>query len=110
MRGVREGGPDLYPQERIVPADARLPGGRRQGHAEVADVTEPRGTFLSFAAIRIAVSALDAAVSAWREQLGWRPETVSADGASFRLDGAVVDIVPAAADQPPGVTAVAVTV
>jgi len=67
-------------------------------------------TFLSFAAIRIAVSDLDAAVSAWREQLGWRPETVSADGASYPLDGAVMDMVPAVAGQPPGVTAVAVTV
>jgi 4-hydroxyphenylpyruvate dioxygenase-like putative hemolysin len=67
-------------------------------------------TFLSFAAIRLAVSHLDAAVCAWREQLGWRPETVTADGASFRLDGAAVDMAPAAAGQPPGVTAVAVTV
>jgi len=67
-------------------------------------------TFLSFAAIRIAVSDLGSAVSAWREQLGWSPEAVSADGASFALDDAVVDMVPAAAGQPPGITAVAVTV
>jgi Glyoxalase/Bleomycin resistance protein/Dioxygenase superfamily len=73
-------------------------------------VTEPRVAFLSFAAIRIAVSDLGAAVSAWREQLGWSPDTVSADGASFPLDGAVMEMVPAAAGQPPGVTAVAVTV
>ena len=73
-------------------------------------MTGPRVTFLSFAAIRIAVSDLGAAVSAWRGQLGWSPDAVSADGASFALDGAVVDMVPAAAGQPPGITAVAVTV
>ena len=73
-------------------------------------MTGPRVTFLSFAAIRIAVSDLGSAVSAWREQLGWSPDAVSADGASFALDGAVVDMVAAAAGQPPGVAAVAVTV
>jgi 4-hydroxyphenylpyruvate dioxygenase-like putative hemolysin len=73
-------------------------------------VTETRVTFRSFVAIRIAVTDLGAAVSAWREQLGWDPGIVSADGASFPLDGAVIDLVPAAAGQPPGVTAVAVTV
>lgn len=67
-------------------------------------------TFLSFAAIRIAVSDLGSAVAAWREQLGWSPDAVSADGATFALDGAVVDMVSAAAGQQPGITAVAVTV
>jgi 4-hydroxyphenylpyruvate dioxygenase-like putative hemolysin len=73
-------------------------------------VTDSRVTFRSFAAIRIAVSDLDSAVSAWREQLSWSPATVSADTASFPLGDAVMDMVPAAAGQPPGVTAVAVTV
>jgi 4-hydroxyphenylpyruvate dioxygenase-like putative hemolysin len=67
-------------------------------------------TFRSFDAIRIAVRDLAAAVSGWREQLGWPPSSVSADGAAFALDGTSIEIRPAAAGQLPGVTAVAVAV
>ena len=73
-------------------------------------MTGPRVTFLSFAAITIAVGDLEAAVAAWRDQLGWSPGAVSAGRAAFPLDGAVIELVPAAAGQPPGVAAVAVTV
>ncbi|MGH3154401.1 MAG: VOC family protein [Streptosporangiaceae bacterium] len=67
-------------------------------------------TFRSFEEIRIAVSDLGAAVSAWRDQLGWVPEGVSADGAIFPLDGTRIELRPTAAGQLPGVTAVAVSV
>jgi hypothetical protein len=73
-------------------------------------MSETRVTFRSFAAARIAVSDLPAAVSAWRDQLGWPPGTVSADGASFPLDGTSIELQPVAAGQLTGVTAVAVFV
>lgn len=66
--------------------------------------------FRGFAAIRIAVTDLPAAVSAWRDQLGWPPAAVSADGATFPLDGATIELRPASAGQLTGVTAVAVSV
>jgi catechol 2,3-dioxygenase-like lactoylglutathione lyase family enzyme len=66
--------------------------------------------FRSFAAIRIAVSDLESAVSAWRDQLGWPPGTVSADLVTFPLDGTSVELVQVAAGQRPGVAAIAVTV
>ena len=67
-------------------------------------------TFRNFAEIRIAVSDLDAAVTAWRDRLGWAPGRVSPDGARFGLDGTLVELRRAAAGQLPGVTAVAVSV
>lgn len=73
-------------------------------------MTETRVTFGSFDTVRIAVSDLEAAVTAWREQLGWPPSTVSADRATFPLDGTSIDMRPAAAGQLPGVTAIAVSV
>jgi len=71
---------------------------------------QARVTFRSFAAIRIAVDDVESAASAWRDQLGWLPETRSAGAAAFLLEDASIEMFPAAPGQPPGVTAVAVTV
>jgi catechol 2,3-dioxygenase-like lactoylglutathione lyase family enzyme len=73
-------------------------------------MTETRVSFRSFEAIRIVVSDLQAAVTGWRERLGWPPSSVSADGATFPLDGTSIDMQPAAAGQLPGVTAITVSV
>jgi 4-hydroxyphenylpyruvate dioxygenase-like putative hemolysin len=73
-------------------------------------MTETRVTFRSFDAVRIAVADLQAAVTGWREQLGWPPSRVSDDGAIFLLDSTAVDLRSAVAGQMPGVTAIAVSV
>jgi methylmalonyl-CoA/ethylmalonyl-CoA epimerase len=73
-------------------------------------MTETNVTFRSFAVIRMAVTDLGSAVSAWTDQLGWRPETTSPDLAAFPLGATTIEMVPATGDQLPGVIAVAVTV
>jgi len=73
-------------------------------------MTQTTVAFRSFEVIRVAVSDLESAVSGWREQLGWEPSSVSADGATFPLDGTSIDMRPAAGGQLPGVTAIGVTV
>lgn len=73
-------------------------------------MNETRVTFRRFDAIRIAVSDIEAAVSGWRDQLGWQPSVMSADAATFELDDASIEMSPAATGQPSGVVAVGVTV
>ncbi|HTX29297.1 MAG TPA: VOC family protein [Streptosporangiaceae bacterium] len=73
-------------------------------------MTETNVTFRSFAVIRLAVADLDAAVSAWTDQLGWPPATTAPDLATFPLGATTIEMVPATAGQVPGVIAVAVTV
>ena len=73
-------------------------------------MSETRVTFRRFDAIRIAVSDIEAAVSGWRNRLGWQPSIVSAGAATFGLDDANIGMSSAAPGQPAGVVAVAVTV
>jgi catechol 2,3-dioxygenase-like lactoylglutathione lyase family enzyme len=73
-------------------------------------MTDTNVAFRDFAVIRLAVTDIDAAVSAWTDQLGWRPETASPDRATFRLGATTIEMVPATEGQLPGVIGVAVTV
>ncbi len=73
-------------------------------------MSETRVTFRRFDAIRIGVNDIGAAVSGWRDQLGWQPSIMSAGAATFPLDDASIEMSPAATGQPSGVIAVAVTV
>jgi catechol 2,3-dioxygenase-like lactoylglutathione lyase family enzyme len=65
--------------------------------------------FLRFHHVTLAVTDFGAAVTDWTDRLGWAPSARAAATATFPLDDAYIEIVPAG-DRGPGVTSVSVVV
>jgi catechol 2,3-dioxygenase-like lactoylglutathione lyase family enzyme len=73
---------------------------------------EPRLEFRRFHHVTLAVPDLGRAVADWTERVGWPPDSSSAVGATFGLEDAYVELIPAGGPdgREPGVSSVSVTV